>query len=45
VVETGVPGENHRPPTSLFQTSSHNVVSGTPCLSVIRTHKVSGGRH
>jgi hypothetical protein len=28
--ETGVPGENHRPATSLWQTLSHNVVSSTP---------------
>jgi len=27
VVETGVPGENHRPATSHWQTLSHNVVS------------------
>ena len=36
VEETGVPGENHRP------TARHNVVSSTPCLSGIQTHKVSG---
>ena len=31
VDETGVPRENHRPVTSHWQTSSHNVISGTPC--------------
>jgi len=30
VEETGVPGENHRPVTSHWQTLSHNVVSSTP---------------
>jgi hypothetical protein len=28
--ETGVPGENHWPVTSHWQTLSHNVVSSTP---------------
>ena len=42
VEETRVPGENHRPATSRCQTLSHNVVSGTPRLSKIRTHNVSG---
>jgi hypothetical protein len=28
--ETGVPGENHRPVASYWQTFSHNTVSGTP---------------
>jgi hypothetical protein len=36
------PGENHQPATSHRQTLSHNVVSGTPCLSGIRTRNVSG---
>jgi hypothetical protein len=27
---TGVPGENHRPVTSRWQTLSHNVVSSKP---------------
>ena len=27
--ETGVPGENHRPDTSNWQTSSHNAASST----------------
>jgi hypothetical protein len=31
VEETGVPGENHRPFASHWQTFSHNVVSSTPC--------------
>ena len=39
--ETGVPGENHQPVTSHRQTSSHNVVSSTPCLSGVRTHNIS----
>ena len=30
VEETGVPGENHRPLASHWQTLSHNVVSSTP---------------
>ena len=30
VEETRVPGENHRPATSHWQTLSHNVVPGTP---------------
>jgi hypothetical protein len=30
VEETGVPGENHRPVTSHWQTLSHNVVLSTP---------------
>ena len=43
--ETGVPGENHRPVASHWQTWSHNVVSSTPCLSGIRTHNFSSDRH
>jgi hypothetical protein len=43
--ETGVPGENHRPAASHWQTLSDNVVSSTPHLSGIRTHKVSGDIH
>ena len=42
VGKTGVPGENHRPVTSHWQTLSHNVVSSIPHLSGIRTHNVSG---
>jgi len=30
VGETGVPGENHRPVSSHWQTLSHNAVSSTP---------------
>jgi len=45
VQETGVPGENHRPATSPWQTLSHNVVSKTLHPSGIRTHNVSGDRH
>jgi hypothetical protein len=30
VEETGVPGENHQPAASHWQTLSHNVVSSTP---------------
>ena len=30
VEETGVPGENHRPVASHWETLSHNVASGTP---------------
>jgi hypothetical protein len=45
VEETRVPGENHRPAVSHWQTLSHNVVSSTSRLSWIRTHNVSGDRH
>jgi hypothetical protein len=45
VEETGVPGDNHRPAVSHWQTLSHNVVSSTPCLRGIRTHNVSGDRY
>ena len=38
--ETGVPGENHRPSASHWQTLSHNVVSITPRLSRVRTHNI-----
>jgi hypothetical protein len=40
--ETGVPGENHQPVASHWQTLSYNVVLSTPCLSRVRTHNVSG---
>ena len=43
--ETGVPGENHRPVASHWQTSSHSVVSSTPHLRGIQTHNTSGDRH
>jgi hypothetical protein len=42
VEETGVPGENHQPVASHWQTLSHNVVSTTPHLNWIRIHTVSG---
>ena len=45
IEETRVPGENHRPATSHWQTLSHNVVSSTPHLSGIETCNVSGDRH
>ena len=35
--ENGVPGENHRPAASHWQTLSHNVVLSTPHLNGIRT--------
>jgi len=37
VEETRIPGENHRPVASHWQTLSHTVVSSTPRLSGIRT--------
>ena len=40
VEETGVPGENHCPVVSHWQTLSHIVVSNTPRLSGIWTHNV-----
>ena len=45
VEETGVPGENHRPAASHWQTLPHNVVLSKLCLSRIRTHNISGERH
>ena len=45
VEETRVPGENQWPATSHWQTLSHNVVSRTPHLNGIQTHKISGDRH
>ena len=38
--ETGVPEENHRPAANHWQTVSHNIVSSTPRLSGVRTHKI-----
>ena len=38
VEETGVPGKNHRPVASHWQTLSHNLVSSAPCLGGVRTH-------
>jgi hypothetical protein len=43
--DPGVPGENHRPVASYWQTLSHNAVSGTPRMSETRTHNISGDRH
>jgi hypothetical protein len=43
VEETEVPGENHRPVVSHWQTLSHNVVH--LALIEIRTHNISGDRH
>ena len=40
VEETGVPGENHRPVTSHWQTLSYNVVSSTPLLRGIQIHNI-----
>ena len=45
VEEIGVPGENHRPVASHWQTLSHISVSSTPHLRWIRTHNVSGDTH
>jgi hypothetical protein len=39
VEEIGVPGENHRPDASHWQTLSHNVVSSTPHHEQVRTLK------
>ena len=41
VEETRVPGENHRPVTSHWQTLSHNVVSSTLRLSRVQTRNVN----
>ena len=40
VEETAVPGENHRPTASHWQTLSHNIASSIPHLSRIRTHSI-----
>jgi len=45
VEETGVPGKNHWPVASHWQTLSHNVVSSTSHLCRIQTHNISGDRH
>jgi len=45
VEKTGVPGENHRPAVSNYQTVSRNVVSSTPRMSEILSHNFSGDRH
>ena len=44
VEETGVPGENHQPVTSHWQTLSHNIVLSTPRLSGIQTLNISDDR-
>ena len=44
VEETGVPGENHRPIASHWQTLSHNVVWVHLDMNGVRTH-FSGDRH
>ena len=43
--ENGVPEENYRPVASHGHTLSHNVVSSTPRLSVVRTHSFSCDRY
>ena len=43
--ETGIPGENHLPVASHWQTLSHNVLSSTPHMMGIQTHNVSGDKH
>ena len=43
--QTGIPGENHKPVSSHRQTLSHNVVSSTPRLNMIRTHNFGDDRH
>jgi hypothetical protein len=45
VEETGVPGENHLPVASHWQTLSHNVLWSTPRLSRIWTHNFSDDTH
>jgi hypothetical protein len=45
VEETRVPGKNHRPVASHWQTLSHNVVSSTTRHEWVQTHNVSGDRH
>jgi hypothetical protein len=43
--ETGVPGENHQPAASHWQTLSYNIVLSKPRLSGIRTDNISGDRY
>ena len=45
VEETKLPGENHKPVASHWQTLSHNVVSSTPRLSCVRTHNTRCDKH
>jgi hypothetical protein len=42
VEEIGVPGENHRPVASHWQTGSHNVVWVHFTMKGVRTHNFSG---
>jgi len=43
--ETRVPGENHRPVVSHWQTLSDNIVSSTPRHERVRTQNVNGDSH
>jgi hypothetical protein len=45
VEEIGTPGENPRPVASPWQTLSYDIVSSTPRLIGIWTHKDNGKRH
>ena len=45
VKEARIPGENHRPVPSHWQTLLHNVVSSKPRHKRVRTHNLSGDRH
>jgi hypothetical protein len=45
VDESRVPGDNHWPAASHWQTLLHNVVSKVPRLSGIQTHTFSGDWH
>jgi hypothetical protein len=45
VQEIGVPGENHQPAASHWQTLSHNAVLSTPRPSEIWNQNVSGDRY
>jgi len=45
VEEAGVPGENHRPVASHWQTWSYNVVSSTPRHEWVWTHSFRGDMH
>ena len=45
VEDTGVPGENHQPTASHWQSLSHNLASSTPHKSGIRTHNIGGDGH
>jgi len=40
-----IPGENHRPVASHWQTKTHKVVSSTPGLRGLRIHNFSSDRH